>query len=189
MARYSNSPLGPPIRPAAWVSWYKEYSPLTPRVYDAPRHALVIVGQSAVRYWGPAHFLPTQLALENASVERFIDISYLERINPATQLAIFDNCKLADLNNVTILSQYCHNIVSYAGPPFTVDFVIIFATPSSQGPSRSWAMGAPSRERRAGPRRAGKRRAAAEGNRTPPQSRLSFHFAAPCRDAVESWPV
>ena len=51
-----------------------------------------------MRYWSPSHFLPAQLALENASVERFIDISYLERINPATQLAIFDNCKLADLN-------------------------------------------------------------------------------------------
>ncbi len=101
MARYSSGPLGPPIRPPAWCAWYRQYSPLVPRKYDDERNALVICGTSAIQYFSPNYYLPANLSLECAVIERFIDLSYLERIGPNTQLAIFDGCDLKELSKAS----------------------------------------------------------------------------------------
>ena len=89
-------PLLPPIRPSAWLDWYKEHTSLVPRSPDDKKHALLVVGSVAVKKLAHNAFLPTNLNLQTAKVQFFSTLS-LDKIHEDTQLAVFTDCVLEEV--------------------------------------------------------------------------------------------
>ena len=96
----SKKPLLPQVRPAAWVSWYKEHTSLVERKPTDKRHALLVVGRAAADHISHNAFLPTNLNLESASIQYFSNLTF-DQIKSTTQLAIFVDVNIEEVARST----------------------------------------------------------------------------------------